>query len=110
TKNPLSLPLSLSPSLSLRDIKPIEHQLRPRGLGLGADRSSIQDLEPGKPKRPPKPGDERKEEEQLVLGPGGFVLLQSAAHTELYGKVTTNTHTHTHTHTHPHILFSLSLI
>ncbi|XP_012675586.2 G-patch domain and KOW motifs-containing protein [Clupea harengus] len=70
-----------------QDIKPIEHQLRPRGLGLGADRSSIQDLEPGKPKRPPKPGDERKEEEQLVLGPGGFVLVQSGAHKELYGKI-----------------------
>ncbi len=68
-------------------MKPIEHQLRPKGLGLGADRSAIVDLEPGVPKRPPKPGDERKEEEMLVLGPGGCVQVLAGAHKELYGKV-----------------------
>ncbi|KAJ8016792.1 hypothetical protein DPEC_G00011040 [Dallia pectoralis] len=69
-----------------QDVKPIEHQLRPKGLGLGADRSSIRDLEPSGPRRPPKPGDERKEE-TLVLGPGGFVLVESGAHKDLYGKI-----------------------
>ncbi|KAG1951003.1 G-patch domain and KOW motifs-containing protein [Pimephales promelas] len=71
-----------------QDVKPIEHQLRPKGLGLGADRSSIRDLEPGVPKRPPKPGDERgKEEEALVLGPGGCVQVVAGAHKDLYGKI-----------------------
>ncbi|KAK6308227.1 hypothetical protein J4Q44_G00214980 [Coregonus suidteri] len=69
-----------------QDVKPIEHQLRPKGLGLGADRSSIRDLEPSRPRRPPKPGDEQKEE-TLVLGPGGHVLVESGAHKDLYGKI-----------------------
>lgn len=74
--------------LPVRDVKPIEHQLRPKGLGLGADRSAIRDLEPGVPKRPPKPGDEKgKEEEALVLGPGGCVQVLAGAHKDLYGKV-----------------------
>ncbi|KAJ4921318.1 hypothetical protein JOQ06_022682 [Pogonophryne albipinna] len=46
-------------------VMPIESQLRPKGLGLGADRAAIKDLEPTKHKRPPKPG----------------------AHKELYGKI-----------------------
>ncbi|KAK7880738.1 hypothetical protein WMY93_032622 [Mugilogobius chulae] len=71
----------------LIDIKPIEHQLRPKGLGLGADRSAIKDLEPSKHKRPPKPGEERDKEEELVMGPGGCVQVQSGAHKELYGKI-----------------------
>lgn len=66
---------------------PIEHQLRPKGLGLGADRSAIKDLEPSRHKRPPKPGEEREKEEELVMGPGGCVLVQSGAHKDLYGKV-----------------------
>ncbi|NP_001007208.1 G-patch domain and KOW motifs-containing protein [Danio rerio] len=71
-----------------QDVKPIEHQLRPKGLGLGADRSAIKDLEPGVPKRPPKPGDEKgKEEEALVLGPGGCVQVLAGAHKDLYGKI-----------------------
>ncbi|TRY62229.1 hypothetical protein DNTS_024369 [Danionella cerebrum] len=71
-----------------QDVKPIEHQLRPKGLGLGADRSAIKDLEPGVPKRPPKPGDEQgKEEEALVLGPGGRVQVLAGAHKELYGTI-----------------------
>ena len=69
----------------LRDVKPIENQLRPKGLGLGADRSAVKDLEPSGPRRPPKPGEEK--EEPLVLGPGGFVLVESGAHKDLYGKV-----------------------
>lgn len=70
-----------------RDVKPIEHQLRPKGLGLGADRSAIKDLEPNKHQRPPKPGEERAKEEELVMGPGGCVLVESGAHKDLYGKV-----------------------
>ncbi|KAF7661087.1 hypothetical protein LDENG_00269750 [Lucifuga dentata] len=70
-----------------QDVKPIEHQLRPKGLGLGADRSAIKDLEPSKHQRPPKPGEERGKEEELVLGPGSCVLVQSGAHKELYGKI-----------------------
>ncbi|XP_062283268.1 G-patch domain and KOW motifs-containing protein [Scomber scombrus] len=70
-----------------QDVKPIEHQLRPKGLGLGADRSAIKDLEPGKKRRPPKPGDEQEKEEELVMGPGGCVLVESGAHKELYGKI-----------------------
>lgn len=70
-----------------RDVKPIEHQLRPKGLGLEADRSALKDLEPNKHKRPPKPGEERGKEEELVMGPGGCVLVQSGAHKDLYGKV-----------------------
>ncbi|XP_034551714.1 G-patch domain and KOW motifs-containing protein [Notolabrus celidotus] len=68
-------------------VKPIEHQLRPKGLGLGADRAAIKDLEPTKNQRPPKPGEERVKEEELVMGPGGFVLVTSGPHKELYGKI-----------------------
>ena len=70
-----------------RDVKPIEPKLRLRGLGLGADRAEIKDLEPTRHKRPPKPGDEREKEEELVMGPGGCVLVVSGAHKDLYGKV-----------------------
>ncbi|XP_062247795.1 G-patch domain and KOW motifs-containing protein [Platichthys flesus] len=71
-----------------QDVKPIESKLRPRGLGLGADRTQIQDLEPTRHKRPPKPGEEReKEEEQLKMVTGGCVLVVSGAHKELYGKI-----------------------
>ncbi|XP_041859814.1 G-patch domain and KOW motifs-containing protein [Melanotaenia boesemani] len=70
-----------------QDVKPIEHQLRPKGLGLGADRSAVKDLEPSRPQRPPKPGDEQRKEEELVMGPGGCVLVQSGAHKDLYGKI-----------------------
>lgn len=68
-------------------MKPIEHQLRPKGLGLGADRAAVKDLEPSKRKRPPKPGEEKAEQEELVMAPGGFVLVESGAHKDLYGKV-----------------------
>lgn len=68
-------------------MKPIEIQLRPKGLGLEADRSALKDLEPNKRQRPPKPGEERAKEEELVMGPGGYVLVQSGAHKDLYGKV-----------------------
>lgn len=68
-------------------MKPIENQLRPKGLGLGADRSAIKDLEPSRHRHPPKPGEERDKEEELVMGAGGCVRVESGAHKELYGKV-----------------------
>ncbi|XP_038165268.1 G-patch domain and KOW motifs-containing protein [Cyprinodon tularosa] len=70
-----------------QDVKPIEHQLRPKGLGLGADRSAVKDLEPNKRQRPPKPGEEQAKEEELAMAPGGFVLVESGAHKDLYGKI-----------------------
>lgn len=90
-----NLDVSMSPCIDsflwlprcCRDVKPIEHELRPKGLGLGADRSAIKDLEPSRRKRPPKPGEERGKEEELVMGPGGYVLVQSGPHKDLYGKV-----------------------
>ena len=58
-------------------------------MGLGADRVALKDLEPSKHRRPPKPGEEREKEkeEELVMGPGGCVLVESGAHKDLYGKV-----------------------
>ncbi|KAG6922599.1 G-patch domain and KOW motifs, partial [Chelydra serpentina] len=72
-----------------QEVKPLEHQLRPRGLGLGADRAAIQDLQPARPPRPPKPGDERRggEEEPLGLVAGGAVLIVAGPHKDLYGKI-----------------------
>ncbi|XP_076022202.1 G-patch domain and KOW motifs-containing protein [Genypterus blacodes] len=70
-----------------QDVKPIEHAIRPKGLGLGADRSAIRDLEPSRNRRPPKCGEEREKEEELMLGTGSCVLVESGAHKELYGKV-----------------------
>nr|XP_048688656.1 G-patch domain and KOW motifs-containing protein [Caretta caretta] len=72
-----------------QDVKPLEHQLRPRGLGLGADRSAIQDLQLACPVRPPKPGEERRggEEEPLGLVAGGAVLIVAGPHKDLYGKI-----------------------
>lgn len=70
-----------------RNITAVEHQVRPKGLGLGADRSMIKDLEPSKQKQPPKPGDERAKEEELVMGPGSYVLVESGSYKHKYGKV-----------------------
>lgn len=70
-----------------RNVKPIEHQLRPKGLGLGADRSVLKDLEPSRHKQSSKPGDEQVKEEELVMGPGGCVLVLSGPHKDMYGKV-----------------------
>lgn len=70
-----------------RNVTAVEHQVRPKGLGLGADRSLIKDLEPSKHKQPPKPGDERVKEEELVMGPGSCVIVESGPHKDKYGKV-----------------------
>nr|DBA21644.1 TPA: hypothetical protein GDO54_018253 [Pyxicephalus adspersus] len=68
-----------------QDIKPLEQKLRPKGLGLGADRSALQELEPQKPRKPLKPGQEA--EESKGLGTGSAVLIQNGSHKDLYGKV-----------------------
>ncbi|XP_043936125.1 G-patch domain and KOW motifs-containing protein [Protopterus annectens] len=70
-----------------QDVKPIEHQLRPKGLGLGADRSALHSLEESKPKRPLKPGEERGDEEPKELTLGSLVQLDKGPHKEMYGKV-----------------------
>ncbi|CAG03934.1 unnamed protein product, partial [Tetraodon nigroviridis] len=70
-----------------QNVTAVEHQVRPKGLGLGADRSLIKDLEPSKRKQPPKPGDERTQEEELVMAPGSCVLVESGPHKDKYGKI-----------------------
>ncbi|XP_077142117.1 G-patch domain and KOW motifs-containing protein-like isoform X2 [Ranitomeya variabilis] len=71
-----------------QDLKPLEQKRCPNGLGLGADRSAINDLEPQKTHRPLKQGDKPEDEEEAKgLGPGSAVLIQSGTHKELYGKV-----------------------
>ncbi|XP_061470264.1 G-patch domain and KOW motifs-containing protein [Rhineura floridana] len=72
-----------------QDVKPLENRLRPKGLGLGADRSVAQDLQPSGPRRPPKPGEEpsKSKDEPLGLVTGGAVFIEVGPHKELYGKI-----------------------
>uniref|UniRef100_A0A8D0KKH4 G-patch domain and KOW motifs-containing protein n=1 Tax=Salvator merianae TaxID=96440 RepID=A0A8D0KKH4_SALMN len=72
-----------------QDIKPLENRLRPKGLGLGADRSAAQDLEPPGARGPSKPGEEssKRNDEPLGLVTGGAVLIENGPHKELYGKI-----------------------
>ncbi|XP_042306189.1 G-patch domain and KOW motifs-containing protein isoform X1 [Sceloporus undulatus] len=72
-----------------QDVKPPENRLRPKGLGLGADRSAAQELEPSGPRRPLKPGEEppKSKDEPLGLVPGGAVFIETGPHKELYGKI-----------------------
>uniref|UniRef100_A0A8C4N5B0 G-patch domain and KOW motifs-containing protein n=1 Tax=Eptatretus burgeri TaxID=7764 RepID=A0A8C4N5B0_EPTBU len=70
-----------------QDVKATEHQLRPKGLGLGADRSALAALEGKKPARSLKPGDQRVAEEPLGHVPGAHVLLESGPHKGLCGKI-----------------------
>ncbi|XP_078393762.1 G-patch domain and KOW motifs-containing protein, partial [Cetorhinus maximus] len=69
------------------NVKPLEHQLRPKGLGLGADRSLIRDLEEPRPQRALKPGEERKVEEPTGLVSGSLVQIINGPHQSLYGKI-----------------------
>ena len=64
---------------------PVETAVRPKGLGLGADRSvKVKDEK----KRPLKPGDKRPEEEEvLTLKTAAHVVVESGKHKDLYGIV-----------------------
>ncbi|XP_041038570.1 G-patch domain and KOW motifs-containing protein, partial [Carcharodon carcharias] len=70
-----------------QNVKPLEHQLRPKGLGLGADRSLIRDLEEPRPQRALKPGEERRVEEPTGLVSGSLVQIVNGPHQGLYGKI-----------------------
>uniref|UniRef100_A0A6J0TXL2 G-patch domain and KOW motifs-containing protein n=1 Tax=Pogona vitticeps TaxID=103695 RepID=A0A6J0TXL2_9SAUR len=72
-----------------QDVKPLENRLRPKGLGLGADHSAAQELQPSGPRRPPKPGEEppKGKDEPLGLVAGGAVFIEIGPHKELYGKI-----------------------
>ncbi|XP_048344395.1 G-patch domain and KOW motifs-containing protein [Sphaerodactylus townsendi] len=72
-----------------QDVKPPENRLRPKGLGLGADLSAAKDLEPSRPRRPLKPGEEQSKgkDEPLGLVAGGAVFIEAGPHKELYGKI-----------------------
>ncbi|XP_038638509.1 G-patch domain and KOW motifs-containing protein [Scyliorhinus canicula] len=70
-----------------QDVKPLEHQLRPKGLGLGADRSLIRDLEEARPQRALKPGEEKRAEEPTGLVAGSLVQIEKGPHKCLYGKI-----------------------
>ncbi|XP_028923845.1 G-patch domain and KOW motifs-containing protein [Ornithorhynchus anatinus] len=78
-----------------QDVKPQENQLRPKGLGLGADRAAVEKLGPRAAGRRPRPGEKRpagqeeeeEEGESQRLAPGASVLILSGPHKELYGKV-----------------------
>lgn len=85
----LTLLLSSPHSLKIRDVKPQESRLRPKGLGLGADHSAVYDLETSGSRRPPKPGQEpsKSEDEPLGLVTGSAVFIEAGPHKELYGKV-----------------------
>ncbi|XP_070558433.1 G-patch domain and KOW motifs-containing protein-like [Ptychodera flava] len=63
---------------------PVEAVLRPKGLGLGADRKPGDEL---KKKKPIKPGDKREEEVAQGFAKGISVLVTSGPHKNLYGKI-----------------------
>ncbi|KAF7243892.1 G-patch domain and KOW motifs-containing protein [Varanus komodoensis] len=72
-----------------QDVKPLENRLRPKGLGLGADCSAAQNLQPSDSQQPLKPGEEpsKSKDELLGLIPGGAVFIETGPHKELYGKI-----------------------
>jgi len=66
---------------------PVETTVRPKGLGLGADRSALAKEEK---KRPLKPGDVRPEDAPnapLVMKPSANLVITSGKHKDLYGTV-----------------------
>ncbi|XP_078455060.1 G-patch domain and KOW motifs-containing protein [Lampetra planeri] len=70
-----------------QDVKPIEAEVRPKGLGLGADRSAADALKDMKPQRPLKPGEKRPEEQPKGYAAGAFVVVEKGPHKDLYAKV-----------------------
>lgn len=61
--------------------------MRPKGMGLGADRTMVEkDLHGKKFKR--KPGDTRgTQQEEDSLKKGSYVVILKGPHQDLYGKV-----------------------
>lgn len=68
-------------SSSPRVVKPLEHRLRPRGLGLGAEPAP-----PGPPRagQPPRGGEEPG---GGGLAVGAAVRIEAGPHRDMYGKV-----------------------
>ncbi|CAH1266389.1 GPKOW [Branchiostoma lanceolatum] len=64
-------------------VDPLQLQVRPKGLGLGAIVRPTDD----KNKKPLKPGEIRKEEDTKGLVPGAHVLILAGPHRDMYGKV-----------------------
>ncbi|XP_035675737.1 G-patch domain and KOW motifs-containing protein-like isoform X2 [Branchiostoma floridae] len=64
-------------------VDPLQLQVRPKGLGLGAVVRPTED----KNQRPLKPGETRKEEDTRGLVPGAHVLILAGPHRDMYGKV-----------------------
>ncbi|XP_002734070.1 G-patch domain and KOW motifs-containing protein-like [Saccoglossus kowalevskii] len=66
--------------------KPVDAVLRPKGLGLGADKRQLDALS-DKKKKKLKPGDKVEEEEPQGFARGVGVLVASGPHKNLYGKI-----------------------
>jgi len=62
----------------------VEAVLRPKGMGLGADRKQAQDLNNAKQSGAGKKQDESAE---LRLKKGAFCLMENGTHKDLYGVV-----------------------
>lgn len=56
-------------------VKPIEANLRPKGMGLGADKSKLLQQKENKRKHKLKPGEKREEEESLEIKKGKFLVV-----------------------------------
>ncbi|XP_033745266.1 G-patch domain and KOW motifs-containing protein-like [Pecten maximus] len=69
---------------SKQAIAPIAAQLRPKGLGLGADRSKAAQVNNAKAGGG-NSGD--KDEEQLELKIGAYCMIQKGPHTDRYGEI-----------------------
>lgn len=61
-------------------VAPVAAVLRPKGMGLGADRSLVQQLKAGKASK-------NKDEEELVMKIGAFCIVTGGKHSDYYGMV-----------------------
>ena len=75
-----NLPFSLF--LSLRTVKPIEAVLRPKGLGLGADRSLALQA-----KKNTNSENGTKDEEELRMTKGTYCVVESGKYKGEFGQV-----------------------
>ena len=71
-----------------RAVKPVDAVLRPKGMGLGADRGQAQDL------NKQKQGGQAKQEDslELRLKKGAHCLIESGVNKDLYGVVRSLSH------------------